>query len=69
MCGRFERAFAGVYEPNDDVERCLWDELVGLTSEMEALWKKVVDIKFDSMKGVWRSKEVGGPMVWECGNV
>jgi hypothetical protein len=25
----FEWAFAGVYGPNDDVERCLWNELVG----------------------------------------
>jgi hypothetical protein len=29
----FEWAYAGVYGPNDDVERrCLWDVLVGLMS-------------------------------------
>lgn len=25
----FEWAFAGIYGPNADVKRCLWDELVG----------------------------------------
>jgi hypothetical protein len=29
---------AGVYGPNDDVERCLWDELVGLMSLWEMSW-------------------------------
>ena len=39
--------------------------------EREALWRKVVDIKYDSMRRGWWSKEVGGggPMMWECGNV
>jgi hypothetical protein len=38
-------------------------------TEREALWRSVVDIKYDSLRGGWCSKEVGGPMVWECGNV
>jgi hypothetical protein len=36
---------------------------------MDALWKKVVDIKYDSMRGGWCSKEVGRPYgvgVWKC---
>jgi len=35
---------------------------------MDALWKKVVDIKYDSMRGGWCSKEVEGPYgvgVWK----
>jgi hypothetical protein len=36
---------------------------------MEALWRKVVDIKCDSMRRGWCSKEVGGPYgvaIWKC---
>jgi hypothetical protein len=29
--------------------------------ERDALWRKVVDIKYGSMRGGWSSKEVGGP--------
>jgi hypothetical protein len=29
--------------------------------ERDALWRKVVDIKYCSMRGGWCSKEVGGP--------
>lgn len=36
---------------------------------MEALWRLVVDIKYNSLRGGSCSKEVGGPLVWECGNV
>lgn len=28
--------------------------------DMDALWRKVVDIKYGSMRGDWCSKEVGG---------
>jgi hypothetical protein len=34
----------------------------------DALWRKVVDIKYGSMRGGWCSKEVGGPYgmgVWK----
>jgi hypothetical protein len=37
--------------------------------EMDALWRKVVDIKYGSMSGGWCSKEVGGSFgvgVWKC---
>jgi hypothetical protein len=37
--------------------------------ENDALWRKVVDIKYGSMRGGWYSKEVGGPFgvgVWKC---
>jgi hypothetical protein len=34
--------------------------------EREALWRKVVDIKYDSMRRGWCFKKVGG--VW-CGSV
>lgn len=35
----FEQIFAGVYGPNDDVERrCLWDELLGMMSWWEMSW-------------------------------
>jgi hypothetical protein len=36
--------------------------------EMDAIWRKVVDIKYGSMRGGWCSK-VGGPFgvrVWKC---
>jgi hypothetical protein len=29
--------------------------------EMDAFWKKAVEIKYGSMRGGWCSKEVGGP--------
>lgn len=38
-------------------------------TKMEALWRLVVDIKYNSLRGGSCSKEVGGPSVWECGNV
>jgi hypothetical protein len=37
--------------------------------EMDALLRKVVDIKYGSMRGGWCSKEVGGSFgveVWKC---
>jgi len=37
--------------------------------ERDALWRKVVDIKYGSMRGGWCSKEVGGSFgvgVWKC---
>jgi hypothetical protein len=37
--------------------------------ERDALWRKVVDFKYESMKGDWCSKEVGGSFevgVWKC---
>jgi hypothetical protein len=37
--------------------------------EMDALWRKVVDFKYGSMRGGWCSKEVGGSFgagVWKC---
>jgi hypothetical protein len=37
--------------------------------ERDALWRKLVDIKYGSMRGGWCSKEVGGPYgvgVWKC---
>jgi len=37
--------------------------------ERDVLWRKVVDIKYGSMRGGWCSKEVGGPFevgVWKC---
>jgi hypothetical protein len=37
--------------------------------EMDALWRKVVDIKYGSMRGCRCSKEVGGSFgvgVWKC---
>jgi hypothetical protein len=39
--------------------------------EMDAFWRKVVDIKYGSMRGDWCSKEVGRPFgvgvgVWKC---
>lgn len=36
---------------------------------MDALWRKVVNIKYNSMRGGWCSKVVGGPYgvgVWKC---
>jgi hypothetical protein len=27
-----------------------------------------VEVKYDTMRGGWSSKEVGGPMGWESGN-
>jgi hypothetical protein len=39
MTKNFDWAFAGVYEPNDDVERRgLWDELAGLMTIWELPW-------------------------------
>jgi hypothetical protein len=38
-------------------------------TERDALWRKVVDVKYDSLSGGWCSKEVGGPYgvgVWKC---
>jgi len=32
------------------------------------LWRNVVDIKYDSMRAGWCSKEIGGPYGWVCGN-
>jgi hypothetical protein len=35
----------------------------------EALWRKVVGIKYDSMRGYWCSKEFGEPYgvgMWKC---
>jgi hypothetical protein len=40
-----------------------------LALERDALWRKVVDIKYGSMGGGWCSKEVGGSFVvgvWKC---
>jgi hypothetical protein len=37
--------------------------------ERDALWRKVADIKYESMRGGWCSKEVGvsfGVGVWKC---
>jgi len=37
--------------------------------ESDAIWRKVVDIKYGSIRGGWYSKEVGGPFgvgVWKC---
>jgi exonuclease III len=34
----FEWAFAGVYGPNGDFDRCLWDELAGLMSWWDLPW-------------------------------
>jgi hypothetical protein len=33
----------------------------------EALWRSVVEIKYDSLRGGWGSKEIARP--WECGNI
>jgi hypothetical protein len=38
-------------------------------TQRDALWRKLVDIKYDSMRDGWCSRVVGGPMEWECGNV
>jgi len=38
------------------------------TMERDALWRKVVDVKYGSMRGGWCSKEVGGSFgfgVWK----
>jgi hypothetical protein len=38
-------------------------------TERGALWRKVVDVKYDSLSGGWCSKEVGGSYgvgVWKC---
>jgi hypothetical protein len=37
-------------------------------AEREALWRKLVKIKYDSHMGDWCSKEVGGTYGVECGN-
>jgi hypothetical protein len=37
--------------------------------ERDALWRKLVDIKYDSMGGDWCYKEAGGPYgvgLWKC---
>jgi hypothetical protein len=37
--------------------------------EGDAMWRSVVDIKYDSLREGWCSKEVGGPYgvgVWKC---
>jgi hypothetical protein len=37
--------------------------------DMEALWRSVVDNKYDSLRGGWLSKEVAGSYgvgVWKC---
>jgi hypothetical protein len=52
---QFNRAILG---------KCLW----GFATEREALWRKVVGIKYDNMRGDWCSKEFGGPYgvgVWK----
>jgi hypothetical protein len=38
------------------------------TTQMEALWRLVVETKYDSLRGAWCSKEVAGPFeveVWK----
>jgi hypothetical protein len=40
-----------------------------IAKEGEAWWKKLVEVKYDMMRGDWCSKEVGGPYgvgVWKC---
>jgi hypothetical protein len=37
--------------------------------ERDALWRKVVDFKYGSVRGGWCCKEVGGPYgvgLWKC---
>jgi hypothetical protein len=53
---RFNRALMGKW---------LWR----FAMERDALWRKVVAIKYGSMRGGWCSKEVGGSFgvgVWKC---
>jgi hypothetical protein len=43
--------------------------LWGFANEGEAWWRKLVEVKYDIMRGGWCSKEVGGPYgvrVWKC---
>jgi hypothetical protein len=47
------------------LDKWLWR----FATEREALWRKVVGIKYDSMRGDWCLKEVGGSYgmgVWKC---